>query len=278
MTDPFARPTAVVDKPGQPPSPKQPPPPAARPAAPGGLAAELHALLLAADDQLKSVYQARVSHPDAVTAVQLQPHTTCATTSGVAHRLATVDAVLNRQIPAGPSVARQAASAVRGLLTKVTRPDLRDHLTGVLAQLDARAGDPAAERRETEELEARSARFEKTAEERLRTSPGVYVYTYPHYWTHPYEPGTERRLLKIGQTDGAAFARIRTQVGPEDPLLLRVYLTPEPATTERTFHRLLDAAEHNRSVGREWFSTTVDFCDEIAGALNLQVLAADAPS
>ena len=296
FTRPATRPTAVAGTTGPAPATPQPParaearphpqPPAGLGAdLPDGLRAGLHALLLEADGHLQSVYQARVSHPKAVTITQLQPHTTCAVASGVSKQLATVNAVLNRQIPAGPSVARQAASAIRALLKKATQPDVRDHLTDVLARLDARAGDPIAERRETAELEAQSLQFEKTAEERLRNSPGVYVYTYPHYWTHPYEPGTERRLLKVGKTDGA-FARIRAQVrqtgAPEEPLLLRVYLAPDPADTERTFHRLLDAAEHNRSqgstVGREWFNTTIDFCDEIAGALHLQVLAADVPS
>ncbi len=91
----------------------------------------------------------------------------------------------------------------------------------MLADLDERAGDPTAERRETEELEARSIELERAAEEQLRNSAGVYVYTYPHYWTYPYEPNTERRLLKVGKTDGAAFARIRTtssgQSAAEEP-------------------------------------------------------------
>lgn len=274
----------VADKPG-PATPAKKPRPDPRSSAgsgadlPDGLRAGLHALLMEAGGQLQSVYQARVNHPEAVTVAQLHPHTTSVVAGGVSNRLATVQAVLSRQIPAGPSVARQAASSVRGLLKKATQPDVREHLTGVLAQLEDRANDPAAERRETEELQADSRQFEKTAEERLRNSAGVYVYTYPHYWTHPYEPGTERRLLKIGKIDGAAFARTRAQAvqtgAPEDPLLLRVYLTPDPSVTEQTFHRLLDAAEHQgTAVGREWFTTTIEFCDEIARALRLQVLAA----
>jgi hypothetical protein len=109
------------------------------------------------------------------------------------------------------------------------------------------------------------------------------VYTYPHYWKYPFVPGTTRRLLKIGKTDQGAFHRVRAQArqtgAPEDPLLLRVYVSPDPAESERTFHRLLDAAEHSRSegwgAGREWFATTLEFCDEVARALRLQVLAAE---
>lgn len=260
-------------------------PPDLGPELPEQMRADLHQLLWEADGQLQSVYQARVEHPESRTPTQLLPHTTCAVAGAVSGRLAAINAVFNQQMPSGPSVARETASTVRVLLKRVTRPELRAHLTAVLIQLEDRASDPTAKRHETEELELQSIQLEKTAEEQLRSSPGVYVYTYPHYWTYPFEPDTQRRLLKVGKTDGAAFARIRAQVrqtgAPEDPLLLRVYLTDDPAATERIFHRLLDAAEHSRSqgaiVGREWFCTTIDFCDEIARALNLQALTAAVP-
>jgi hypothetical protein len=161
--------------------------------------------------------------------------------------------------------------------------DVRAYLNIVLVALDELAGDANAALREEAEIEARSAQLESEAEKKLRNASGVYIYTYPHYWRHPYVPGTERRLVKVGKTDGAAFTRIRAQArqsgAPEEPLLLRVYVAPEPGVSERSFHRLLDAAEHSRNegatAGREWFSTTLEFCDEIAAALRLEVLAAD---
>lgn len=62
---------------------------------------------------------------------------------------------------------------------------------------------------------------------------------------------------------------------PEDPLLLRVYKADDPTAAEKSFHTLLDAAEHHRSVGTavgtEWFVTTVEFCDAVAAALKLTV-------
>ncbi len=58
----------------------------------------------------------------------------------------------------------------------------------------------------------------------------------------------------------------------EDPLLLRVY-----ETTDLT---ALDAAGHDRSVGtaagKEWFVTTLEFCDAIAPVLGLSVLKGSA--
>jgi hypothetical protein len=241
---------------------------------PDPLRAELHELFLHSGAQLRSTYQAHLGRPDLATPSALLPFTDCATAGAVAGRLAVINAVLHYRRPGGPATARQTASAVRGMLKRATDTS-RTHLTGVLAALDELAGDPTAAQREDADLGAAAARLEDA----LHTSPGVYVYTYPHYWRHPYVPGTERRLLKLGKTGGATFAQLRAQArqigAPEDPLLLRVYVTDEPGASEHTFHRLLDAAEHTR--GEEWFSTTLEFCDEIATALRLEILEADVP-
>jgi hypothetical protein len=71
--------------------------------------------------------------------------------------------------------------------------------------------------------------------------------------------------------------QIRTTALPEDPVLLRVYPTSETDALEkeRTFHRLLEAADHDRSSARtggtEWFLTSLKFLDEIAVTLALEV-------
>jgi len=62
---------------------------------------------------------------------------------------------------------------------------------------------------------------------------------------------------------------------PEEPILLRIYRTDgaHTAPVESDFHRLLEAAQHSRSVarsaGREWFLTSTRFLDEIARVLKL---------
>ena len=72
-------------------------------------------------------------------------------------------------------------------------------------------------------------------------------------------------------------SRIAGPVAPEEPILLRIYSTEGVATTavENNFHRLLEAADHFRSVtrsaGREWFLTSTKFLDEIARVLKLRV-------
>jgi hypothetical protein len=284
----------VMPTPAAPQGPPAAPPPPAPPrpkvvphglgdGLPDSLRADLHELLLRAGGQLQSTYEARMAHPDLPAPKALLPYTDCSTAGSVSSRLAVINAVFNRQMPGGPSIARQTAASVRALLKLGPNDEVRAYLNIVLVALDELAGDANAALREEAEIEARSAQLESEAEKKLRNTAGVYVYTYPHYWKHPYVPGTERRLLKVGKTDGAAFTRIRAQArqagAPEEPLLLRVYVAPEPGMSERSFHRLLDAAEHSRNegatAGREWFSTTLEFCDEIAAALRLEVLAAD---
>lgn len=244
----------------------------------------LHELLVDASGQLGAAYRARAEHPtDSLT--ELLQYTNAANPGALSNRLAVVNAVMNEQMPGGPSVARQAASSVRTLLRRTSDQDAKAHLTTVIEGLEQVAGDPGAAQAEQSELVAKSAALEAESAARLNEAAGVYVYTYPHYWRYPHVPGTERRLLKVGRTDARAWQRVRSQArstgAPEDPLLLRVYTADDPAGSERTFHRLLDAAEHERSVGfavgREWFSTTIDFCDEIARALGLEILAGDEP-
>lgn len=108
---------------------------------------------------------------------------------------------------------------------------------------------------------------------------GVYVYTFPQYWRSPTVSGTRRTLLKIGMSTRDANARIGEQargtVMPEEPLILRAYqsASSEPRDLERTFHRLLNAADHtrenNNAGGREWFETSVEFLDTIPTVLGL---------
>ena len=90
-----------------------------------------------------------------------------------------------------------------------------------------------------------------------------------------------RTLLKVGRSDSDIIVRFRTQTRttalPEEPILLRIYRVTGIATSpvENSFHRLLEAADHNRSVarsaGREWFLTSTRFLDEIARVLGLDV-------
>lgn len=198
----------------------------------------------------------------------------------VGNLLAVIAAILERDYPAKPGRAREAASATRGLIRR--NPGLSDAakawLLEVATQCDAIAADTQALAEEEEALSEQSHRVE----EALAVSGGVYVYTLPHYWRHPY--AGERRLFKVGQTDGDPERRILAQARtgtPERPVFVRLYRSADgrtPSELEKAFHRLLDAAGHERSWGsgkREWFATTTDFLDEIAAVLGLEQVGSD---
>ncbi|MGH4010637.1 MAG: GIY-YIG nuclease family protein [Pseudonocardiaceae bacterium] len=189
----------------------------------------------------------------------------------------------DEQCPVGPTSARQAASSVRNLLKLANDPGVRSHLTTIAEKLQEKADDPKESQKETKTLKSGSKALEEQVASTLETASGVYVYTYPHYYKHPFEPDTGRRLLKVGKAAHGAGKRVLSQArltgAPETPLLLRVYVSEGAIEAEKAFHKLLDAAQHDRSegsgAGREWFSTTLEFLDAIAEALKLQVLAAD---
>lgn len=240
-----------------------------------GLRDKLHQLIYANPGQLGSVYRAMVKLPGAKL-TELLPLTTCANTGVVGNRRVIVFAIMDEVEPTASSVARQAASTVRTLVKSVLDDEMKTHLGKVLQVLEEKASSQDAVEEEGKQLEADSSELAQS----LKEASGVYVYTYPHYWRHPFIPGTERRLLKIGRTANKAWARVLSQARltgmPEDPLLLRVYCAADPADVERSFHMLLDAAEHERSVGTavgsEWFSTTIEYCDTIATVLGLTVV------
>jgi hypothetical protein len=236
---------------------------------------KLHTLLLHGWLQLSDVYRAMVSLPGAGP-TELLPLTACANSGVVGNRRVVVFAIMNGIEPTSASVARQAASTVRSMYKASKDEAVVTHLAHVLAALEATSTSTQAVELETEQLESNSAELADA----LKQAEGVYVYTYPHYWRHPYVPDSERRLLKVGRTTQKAWNRVVNQARqtgmPEDPLLLRVYKTDDPTAAEKDFHMLLDAAEHQRSVGtavgKEWFVTTVEYCDAVATALKLTVL------
>jgi hypothetical protein len=110
---------------------------------------------------------------------------------------------------------------------------------------------------------------------------GVYVYALPHYIRHRYDQASGRTLLKVGHSHIDVIVRFRNQVRtaalPEEPTLLRIYRTngDSVAYAEAAFHRLLDAADHSRTIGRsagrEWFLAHTRFLDEIAATLGLHI-------
>lgn len=186
-------------------------------------------------------------------------------------------ALLEGDLPTAPTVARRGARKFRSV-QKAGKwsPEAIDYLEHQTRELERRIDDDSA--REVEVQRAKS----ETEKAEARNEVGVYVYSLPHYLLHPYEPESGRTLMKVGRSDSDVIQRFRNQTRitalPEEPVLLRIYRISngETAEAEKTLHRLLEAADHYRSVartaGREWFVTSTRFLDELARALRFDTV------
>jgi hypothetical protein len=187
-----------------------------------------------------------------------------------------VRALLDGNLPSAPTIALAAARRYRTILkTPALSAAARAYLQANLNELERRANDPI---RLDEEAQRAT---DQTQQAEARNEVGVYVYALPHYIRYPYDQASGRTLLKVGCSDSDVILRFRSQTRttalPEEPILLRIYRTngSAAAPAEATFHRLLDAADHSRTVGksagREWFLTHTRFLDEIARTLGLRI-------
>jgi hypothetical protein len=188
-----------------------------------------------------------------------------------------VRALRDGDLPTAPTVAQSVARKFRSILKNwQLSEDARLVLAANLVLLEDRASDPSSREQET------TAALNATAEVEAEAVSGIYVYALPHYLRYPYDKETGRTLLKVGRSDRGVISRFRSQTRttalPEEPLLLRVYpvAAGDPSiAVERTFHRLLEAADHDRSEARtggtEWFLTSIRFLDEIANTLKLNI-------
>lgn len=187
-----------------------------------------------------------------------------------------VDAILDGRMPANSHLASQTAGRVRRWQRqKAWTPVARDHLESLLVGLENIATDVNLVERERHE----AAR--KTQEAQTLGLTGIYVYTLPHYLRFPYDPDSGRTLFKVGHSTMDVYSGLageaRTMVLPEDPVLLRVYVTGDnpSAVEERNFHEWLEAADHGRSRSakgnREWYLTTTKFLDRVARQRGLEI-------
>ena len=186
-------------------------------------------------------------------------------------------ALLDGDLPTAPSVAQAVARKFRTLLRSGRlSPAARRVLEINLDELDRRAGDELARVVEVERAK------EQTEEAEARNEVGIYVYALPHYLRYPFDAVSGRTLMKVGRSDADVIVRFRNQTRttalPEEPILLRIYRTAlaSAAPVESAFHRLLEAADHQRSVarsaGREWFVTSTRFLDEVARMMRLEIV------
>jgi hypothetical protein len=263
--------------------PSAPPPPATESVPLGvdlgeGLRTEMLALLSRAGGQLQAVFdafRAGAASPAAIVAAGAVPSEGAAT-----DLMLRIRTILGEPVADSGGHARAAAGTIRTLLRA---PDLsreaRRYLTELRTTLLDVAGTDVHTSQEQAVLEANSVVLQRE----LRTANGVAVHTYPHYWRHPYAVETNRRLLRIGTMSQSGWQQVLDQAQaagtPEDPVLLRVYVSQDVATAEQAFRRLLQAADHTRTPDDDgWYATTLEFLDEIARALGIGIKAGSEPA
>ncbi|WP_326547817.1 GIY-YIG nuclease family protein [Mycolicibacterium sp. ND9-15] len=188
----------------------------------------------------------------------------------------TLNALTNGKLPSSPSMALASARTFRRLLREGDwSEETRKYLQHNMNELQTVADNEAARKVEDEQAQI------KTELAEAKNVPGIYVYALPHYLRYRFD-ASGRTLMKVGHSESDPIRRFRNQVRttalPEEPILLRIYRVPEgrsSAGVEGQFHRLLEAADHYRSVartaGREWFVTSTRFLDEVAKMLDLEI-------
>ncbi|WP_032375254.1 GIY-YIG nuclease family protein [Rhodococcoides fascians] len=197
------------------------------------------------------------------------------TTGWVSNGRSIIRVLRDGYVPTAPSMAEQGARKVRAWIKNLDlSSELRDALIQQEKELSSRANDIGAQ-----EAEIDTAVTASVAAERENT-PGIYVYTLPHYIKHRVDEVSRRTFLKVGHSARDTYYRAKSQgrltALPEDPILLRIYPTDASAEIERLFHSWLEDADHARSRtrrgGSEWFLTSPKFLDRIAASLQLSVI------
>lgn len=189
-----------------------------------------------------------------------------------------IRALLEGDIPNGVSLMNEVSVLFRKLLKIDTfSGGAKLYLQAGLQEIDARKSDTKLQIKTQNQVARASIELENTS------TSGVYVYSLMHYLTYPYDPESGRTLMKVGMSDRDVIRRFREQTRttalPEEPILLRIYepLSETSSLTEieKTFHNLLEAADHDRSSARtggtEWFLTSLKFLDKIAETLGLNL-------
>lgn len=189
-----------------------------------------------------------------------------------------------RSVPDKPTSAERYARNIRGFLKdgkNQLSESASENLTQLLEECNHNASDEKAIDEQSREME------QETREQESSGRSGIYVYTLPHYYRHPKEPGSDddlydRTLFKVGMSELDAEKRVREQSTtalPEPPSLLRIYSPKENnddiPKIEKKLHKILRAANHKQNrekgAGKEWFLTSLEFLDAVAEIMDLDV-------
>lgn len=233
--------------------------------------AELVAALLEDESRLGEVYRLLREGLSAEEMADRMGIATPGLTSSYEKQLA---AILDGRLPTNSHLAQHAADRLRRWKRQKTwTPPAHQHLESLLSGLETIATDV-----NLAELERHEAAKRTSAAERLGLT-GIYVYTMPHYLRYPWDPETGRTFFKVGHSTMDVFSDAsaeRSLPMPEDPILMRVYVTGDkPADAEEQhFREWMEAAGHVRGRAhgnREWYVTTMKFLDRVAMQRGLDI-------
>lgn len=126
--------------------------------------------------------------------------------------------MLDGNLPSAPTVALSAARRYRSILRSARLSTLaRAYLETSLRELERRANDQTARVIEIQQAQ------EQTQAAEARNDVGIYVYALPHYLRHPFEPDSDRTLMKVGRSDSDVIMRFRNQTRTTALPLVRVF-------------------------------------------------------
>jgi len=248
------------------------------------LRTELEQALRSNDGQLGMVF--KLLECGSPTNSELVEGGAAANPGAAAHLRTSVRAILDGTLPTAPTIATKTRSSIGGLLRDYDEmsSETRAYLENLRGKLETIATDGVAIKQEDLGLELASRNLEKS----LEKLPGVYVYTLPSFYRTVQKSDPERFWLKIGKTDRVAGVRVGEQMRatglPEDPWIARVYRHGVKSTKEieTEFHKLLEAAGHNRATGkhsgRDWYATNLEFLDAIARVLGCTTATNEPPT
>ena len=151
-----------------------------------------------------------------------------ATVGTVTSCLGSIDTLRKcEQLTSAPTLASQRASMLRGFLKRhdanLTQAT-KDRLEDLVRKHDHASTDETEIAKESQELEEKDQGLREG-------TPGIYVYTLPHYMKHPVLPNDDadsdhRTYLKVGKSDRDAAKRMAQQSTtalPEPIMVLRRY-------------------------------------------------------
>lgn len=191
-----------------------------------------------------------------------------------------IQAIIGDVLPEKPTPAKECKDALRGFIKRgqgYLSKETIQTLEKRIEECDRRASN-------RQDLEEEDAKVERETSQAIESGiTGIYVYTYPHYYRHPFVQGKDgetddRTYLKIGMSEKDAFKRVMQQKTgmPEPPMILQIWKVKDDSEIkeiEKKIHDHLRTVGHgeNLSKRREWFLTNEQSVASTANLIGLKL-------